>query len=272
MVPFCSRCGGDLFPRPEAPPGVSSAIHVGPIVFYTVAALAIALVGLAKGGFAGLGAMTTPLLALVMDPVAAAGMLLPILLVQDVVGIWAFRKTYDRRTLAWMLPGAALGIALGWAFAASVSSDAVRALVGVIAVVFGSYRLFNIAPARTRELPQILATFWGAVAGFTSQVAHAGGPPFQVWAMTRNFPHLVFIGTSTLFFAIVNLAKVPAFYALGQFNADNLRLTLIFLPVAIASTMAGVWLVKRIDPARFYSIINLLMVLLGIALLVQAAT
>jgi uncharacterized protein len=241
-------------------------------LFYIVAVLAIALVGMAKGGFAGLGAASMPMLALVMDPIRAAAMLLPILMVQDAVSVWAFRKSYDTRTLLWMVPGAAVGIGLGWAFAASVNADAIRAAVGIIAVAFGLYRLIGFGANTPRVLPQWVGSLWGGVAGFTSQIAHAGGPPFQIWAMTRGFPHTVFIGTSSIFFAIINCLKVPAYFALGQFTWNNMQLTLIFLPVAILSTMAGVHLVKRLDPDRFFSIISVLMVAVGGTLLWTSLT
>lgn len=236
-------------------------------VFYIVASIAIVLVGLAKGGFAGLGATAMPLLVLVMDPLSAAAVLLPILLVQDVVSVWAFRRSFDRATLKLMLPGAMIGIFLGWRLAATVHADFVRALVGLIAVLFGLYRLSGFTVRTAKPLPSWLGTFWGGVSGFTSQVAHAGGPPFQVWALTRNFPHTVFIGTSSIFFAIINWLKVPAYVALGQFTTANMQLTLVFLPLAIISTVAGVWLVKRIRPERFNLIINLLMIAVGLELL-----
>jgi uncharacterized protein len=236
-------------------------------VFYLTATFAVILVGLAKGGFAGLGAVAMPILALVMDPVRGAAMMLPILLVQDVVSVWAFRKSYDALTLKWMVPGALVGVFMGWLLAASVDSQIIRAIVGVIAVTFGAYRLSSFKISGTRQLPQWLAAFWGGVSGFTSQVGHAGGPPFQVWALSRNFPHTVFIGTSSIFFAIVNWIKVPAYIALGQFTAENMALTTLFMPVAILSTFAGVWIVKRIKPERFYGIISWLMVLVGVALL-----
>ena len=241
-------------------------------LFYVVATLAIVLVGLAKGGFAGLGAASIPMLALVMDPIRAAAMLLPILMVQDVVSVWAFRKSYDRTTLGWMVPGAMLGIGLGWWFAASVSADAIRAAVGVIAVGFGGYRLSGYKPSTGIILPHWIGSYWGSVAGFTSQIAHAGGPPFQVWAMSRGFSHTVFIGTSAIFFAVINWLKVPAYFALGQFTWNNMQLTLIFLPIAIISTLAGVVMVKRIDPARFFGIISWLMVAVGVTLLYATAT
>lgn len=242
-------------------------------VFYAVAAIAVLLVGIAKGGFAGLGAASMPILVLVMDPAPAAAMLLPILIVQDVVGVWAFRRSFDRPTLRLMLPGAFVGVFLGWLLATIVPADAVRGLVGLIAVVFGSYRLATergLRLALKGPLPNWVGSFWGGVSGFTSQVAHAGGPPFQVWALSRNFSHTVFIGTSSIFFALLNWMKVPAYLALGQFTAANLKLTFVFLPLAIASTFAGVWLVRRVSPARFNTIISALMVAVGLELLRQA--
>lgn len=243
------------------------------IIFYLAAGLAVILVGLAKGGFAGLGAAAIPLLALVMDPVAAAGMLLPILMAQDIVSVWAFRKSFDRRTLLLTIPGAMVGIFLGWWFAAAVNADAVRGLVGVIALAFGAYRLLPLLGKQVRltgPAPEWLGTVMGGVSGFTSQIAHAGGPPFQIWALSRNFPHLVFVGTSSIFFAIINWLKVPAYAALGQFNISNMTLTALFMPLAIASTFAGVWLVKRVSAERFNTIINVLMMVVGVELIRQA--
>jgi uncharacterized membrane protein YfcA len=118
--------------------------------------------------------------------------------------------------------------------------------------------------------PEWVGTLMGGVSGFTSQIAHAGGPPFQIWALSRNFPHLVFVGTSSIFFAIINWMKVPAYAALGQFNSQNMTLTAVFMPLALASTFAGVWLVKRVSPVRFNAIINLLMIGVGLELIRQA--
>lgn len=239
-------------------------------LLYIVAALAVILVGLAKGGFVGLGAVAMPVLALVMDPVKAAAMMLPILMVQDAVTVWSFRRQIDAPTLRIMLTGGCFGVFLGWLFASTVSGDAVRGLVGLIALVFGSYRLAQdrgFSFKAKRVWPAWLGAFWGAVSGFTSHVAHAGGPPFQVWALTRNFPPLVYIGTSSIFFAIINLVKVPAYFALGQFAWANMQLTLVFLPLAVLSTVSGVWLVKRIPPARFQTMISVLMIAVGIELL-----
>lgn len=237
-------------------------------LFYACAIPAVILLGLAKGGFAGIGVIAVPLMALAISPVLAASIILPILIVQDVVSVWAFRKTWARGVLVLMLPSAAIGIGLGFALAAFVKPGAVELAVGVIAVVFALQRLWAgrasapVRPARAEGVPWrgVLA---GIAAGFTSQIAHAGGPPFQMYVMPKNLPRDVFIGTSAIFFAVVNWMKVPAYWALGQFTHEALMTAAALLPLAVGSTWAGVWLVRRVPAARFYQIVYALMILVG---------
>lgn len=241
--------------------------------FYALAVPAVMLLGLSKGGFAGMGALSLPLLALAVDPVRAAAITLPILIAQDVVGVWAFRRTVDWRLLGWMLPGSMLGIALGYGFAASVSSAAVMAMVGAISILFGAYRLRaarHAAPGNIARRPDWIGSLFGMASGFTSQIAHAGQPPFQLWVLPRNLPRDVLVGTTALFFAATNWVKVPAYWALGQFTPANVMTSALLLPLALASTVAGVWLVRRVDAARFYTAIYVLMILVGIALVAEA--
>ena len=238
--------------------------------FYLLAIPAVLLVGLAKGGLSGMGALGMPLLALAMDPVQAAGILLPILIAQDVVGVAAFRKTWDGYVLAVMLPSAVIGVVLGWWFAASVSSAAVLVAVGGISLLFGLYRLWIERGGRiaaSSRSPTWVGTMFGVATGFTSQVAHAGGPPFQMWVMPRRLGRDVLIGTTAIFFAVLNWIKVPAYVALGQFTMDNAMTTLVLLPFALLGSFAGVRLVRRIAMERFYTIAYALMVLAGAKLL-----
>ena len=241
--------------------------------FYALAIPAIILLGLAKGGFAGMGALSLPLLALVIDPVRAAAITLPLLIAQDVVGVWAFRRTVDWRLIGWMLPGAMVGIALGYGFAASVSPKAVMAAVGVISILFGLYRLWLARHPRPRGIarwPEWLGTLFGVASGFTSQIAHAGQPPFQLWVLPRDLPRERLVGTTAIFFAAVNWIKVPAYLALGQFTRANLLTSLLLLPVALAATVAGVALVRRVAPERFYTAIYVLMIAVGVILTWEA--
>ena len=243
------------------------------VSFYLIAVSAVIILGLAKGGFSGVGALAVPLFSLVTTPVRAAAIILPILIVQDVVGVWAFRHTFSRSVLALLLPTAAAGVALATVFAARVPVGAVELLVGLISVVFGASRLAKAWQHRATGVPHgpIPGKLYGAVcgvaAGFTSMVAHAGGPPFQLYAMRQRLDRDHFIGTSAIFFAAINWVKVPAYFALGQFDRANLTVAAWLLPVAIGSTLAGVWLVRRVPSERFINIIYALMVLVGAKLI-----
>ncbi|WP_116236335.1 sulfite exporter TauE/SafE family protein [Parasphingopyxis lamellibrachiae] len=240
-----------------------------------IACLAVFILGLAKGGFAGLGALATPIFALSVAPTRAAAILLPILIVQDVVSVWSFRKSWSRWAVGWMLPGAAIGVALGYAFAATLPISAVTGALGGITLGFGLYRLWlerggRIAAASTS--PGWVGSIFGVATGFTSQIAHAGGPPMQMWLTPQKMPHLMFVGTSSVLFAAINWIKVPAYAALGEFTPENLTASAMLMPLAIVSTFVGVWLIRRMDPARFYTLVYLLMVLLGSKLIWDAVT
>jgi len=237
--------------------------------FYAVAVPAVILVGLAKGGFAGIGVVATPLLALAVGPVKAAAILLPLLILQDVVGVWSYRKTWDKGLLILMVPPAAVGIFLGWALAALVSSSAVELAVGLVSVLFAAQRLWAERAVKAAAAIEAtpgrpwLGVLCGMASGFTSQISHAGGPPFQIYVLPRRLPRDVFVGTSAIFFAIVNWMKMPAYLALGQFTPSVLTAVAVLTPLALASTWAGVWLVRRVPAEGFYKVIYILLILVG---------
>lgn len=242
-------------------------------LFIACALAAVVLSGLAKGGFAGIGALAMPVMALAIDPVRGAAILLPILILQDAVGVWAYRRNWDGRILAVMLPGAAVGILLGWFFAAQVSEVAVLGVLGAISVLFGLQRLWverGGAITLPSNSPAWVGFLFGIASGFTSQIAHAGSPPFQMWVLPKRLTRDMLVGTTAFAFAAMNWMKVPAYAALGQFSRDNLIATAMLAPVAILSTFAGVALVRRVDPARFYTLIYILMILLGLKLMADA--
>jgi uncharacterized membrane protein YfcA len=238
--------------------------------FYLAAIPAVALMGLAKGGFSGLGLLSMALLSLVVSPVRAAAIMLPILIVQDVVTVWAYRNDFDRKLLAVMLPGSIIGIALGWLVATSVSEAFVRVAVGLISVCFVAvwfYRQRRAMVAEARPATVSGGVFWGAVAGYTSFVAHAGGPPFQVHVLPLRLSPVYYAGTNAVFFAVTNAIKVIPYVALGQFSAENISTSTMLFPLAIISTLAGVWLVRLVDANRFYRLIYTLTFVVGVKLI-----
>ena len=241
--------------------------------FYLAAIPAVILVGLSKGGFSGLSALSMPLLSLVVSPVRAAAIMLPILIVQDWVSVWAFRRDFEPRNLKILIPASLIGIGAGFLLAAHVSEALVRLAVGLISIGFVVYMIARSrggepAPARARVAPGV---FWGAISGFTNMISHSGGPPFLVYVMPQRLAPAVMAGTATIFFAAVNLLKVPPYLLLGQFSRQNLVASAVMLPVAILSTLAGVSLVKRISAEKFYGVILTVTLLVGVKVVYDAA-
>ena len=194
--------------------------------FYAAAVPAVILVGLSKGGFGGaVGFVGVPLMALAIPPVQAAAILLPILILMDLVSLWTWRGVFDRDLLWSMLPGSVLGIGAGWLTASLVTADMVRMIVGAVAVVFvlrWVYLTLRHGDQHSARRNPVLAAFWGTVAGFTSFVAHVGGPPFQVYTLPLRLDPKVLTGTGVIFFAVTNAIKLVPYFALGQFDTTNL--------------------------------------------------
>ncbi|MFC5586291.1 sulfite exporter TauE/SafE family protein [Nitratireductor kimnyeongensis] len=238
--------------------------------FYFAAIPAVILVGLSKGGLGGaMALMGVPMLSLVVSPVQAAAILLPILIVMDIVSLWAWRGYRDRRTLWIMLPGAFVGIAIGWATAAIVTEAHARLIVGLVTLAFFLRWVFEKLAGRVHiaEQSRPRGMFWGGVAGFTSFVAHAGGPPYQVYALPLRQDPRVYTGTSVVFFAIVNAVKLIPYFALGQFDRSNLMASLMLIPVAPLATLVGVWLIKRMKPSVFYPFMYVMVLIVSLKLI-----
>jgi uncharacterized membrane protein YfcA len=227
-------------------------------IFLICAVAAAIFIGLSKGGVPMIGMLGVPMLALVISPLRAAALLLPIYVVTDMFGLLAYRRNFSRRNLAILVPAAILGIAVGWMTAAIVPEFLVALIVGLI----GLFYCFDLWIKRRRTLPPRDAdvgrgVFWGALTGFTSFVSHSGAPPYQMYVMPQRLPKLVFAGTSTILFAIVNAVKLLPYWALGQLSLDNLAIAAWLVPVGIIATLTGVRLVKIVSEATFYRLITL---------------
>lgn len=237
-------------------------------IFWAVAVFSVLITGISKGGFGGLALLAVPLMALVISPVQAAGIMLPILIIMDWVGVWTYRKHWDRTLLLLTLPGAVLGIVAGGLLAGYVDDRVVRIVVGLIAVLFPIYAVFKPTGGDAFiKNNRPLGVISGTVAGFTSFVAHAGGPPYQAYAIPQGLDKRIYAGTAVMFFFVVNFVKVVPYAMLGQFDQTNLTTSLILIPIAPFGVLFGAWLVKRIDQTLFYRILYGLIFSVGLKLL-----
>jgi uncharacterized protein len=237
--------------------------------FYCAAIPAVIMLGLAKGGFASVGTTATPLLALYLPPLEAAALLLPILISQDLISIYVYRRDWDASNLKILLPGAVIGMAFGWLIASHVSDNAVRLAVGSIGVAFVFYMWLRRAVVDPKRMSAAGGVFWGALSGFTSFMTQGGGPPFQIYVLPQRLPKLVLVGTTTMFFATVNAMKIVPYFMLGQFTPQNLSTSLVLLPVAVAANFGGVWLVRHTPTEIFYRIAYVLLLMISLTLLWQ---
>ncbi len=241
-------------------------------VFWVAGVIAAALVGAGKGGIPIVGMLGVPVLALVIPPGIAAGLLLPVYVASDMFGLWAYRRDFDARVLAITLPGAVAGIAVGWATASLVPEAAVRVLIGLIGLVFALNLLLRrgvvAQPQKARVAPGL---FWGGVTGFTSFVSHSGAPPWQVYTLPLGLSRSVFAGTSTIAFAVINAVKLLPYWQLGLLGTDNLHAAAVLAVPACIAVFGGVWMVKRLPEERFFQLVVWGLLLISIKLIWDGA-
>ena len=242
--------------------------------FYLLAIPAVVALGLSKGGFAGVGQMATPMLAMVMPPLEAAAIMLPIMILQDTNAVWVYRKDWDGRILAIVIPGAILGIGAGWLLAAHISDAAVRLFIGVTTIAFVLYNWIGAAriAARTTTPGVASGVLWGALSGFTSTICQAGSPPYQMYVLAQKLPKMSFVGTSAIFFAAMNWLKVVPYFALGQFSTTGLSTSLILVPLALVTNALGFLLVRVTPTALFYKVTMIVMFLISLELVRSGMT
>ncbi len=240
-------------------------------LFYAAAIPAIFLFAVAKGGFGGgLGVVSVPLMALVMSPVQAAGIMLPILCLMDLLALWAFRGKWVLPELRVMLPGALVGIGIGALLFGYMSPEIIKLIIGLIAVLFTVQFWLGkwiASHSGTRPLAMSWGVLGGSVGGFTSMVAHAGGPPVTMYLLRRPLDRTRFVATTTVFFAVVNYVKLVPYGWLGQLSPDNLLLSLILAPVAPVGVATGVWLHRRVSDRFFFAVAYVMLFVVGVKLI-----
>ncbi|MGL4240909.1 MAG: sulfite exporter TauE/SafE family protein [Beijerinckiaceae bacterium] len=237
-------------------------------LFYALAAPAVFLMAMGKGGFGGnLAVLAMPLMAMSAPALQAAAIMMPILIIMDAISCWAWRNSWSRENIVIMLPAGIAGTFVGYLTASMVSDAALRLMIGLLSLGF----CLQVWLARTRDEPPrqpdwARGSFWSGISGFTSFISHVGGPQLSVYLLPQKLPKEILAGTFTIHFTIINLVKLPGFAALGVFTPQNLWTSAALLPVAVVGTFFGVWLVKRVSTAFFYRIMYVILFLVALKL------
>ena len=238
--------------------------------FWAAGLAAVILCGLSKGGFTGVAMLATPILSMATPPLQAAAILLPVLIVQDLFGLWSFRRDFDLQGLIVLGVGSLIGVGIAIYFATTLPIAGLTLLLGVIALGYGAQwwikRWRGVIDLAPRRAPNIVGIFWGVVCGVTSFIAHVGGPPAQVYLMPIKLSPVAFAGTLTWLFFTLNLVKLAPYAALGLFSRDTLVASAALAPVAAIAVVIGIKIIRAMSAERFYPIIYALLVLAGLKL------
>lgn len=242
-------------------------------LLWVVAVISALCVGLGKGGVPVISALAVPILALVISPVTAAALLLPVFIGSDVFGVYLYRKHYDRRVLTIMCLTMPIGVFIGWATVDFINEAMVTILLGLIGTIFALAMLLRPNPDGPQKKAKVLpGVFWGTITGFTSFVSHSGATPYQVYTLPLRMPKMVFAGTVTIAFAYINLVKLVPYWALGQINVENMRIAVILMVPAALAVFCGVLLVRWIPSKRFFQIIVWALLVISLKLLWDGIT
>lgn len=237
---------------------------------WVVIALAVLLTGISKSGFAGaVGGITVPLMSLVISPALAAALLLPILIIADILSLRQWWGKQSNQQLMLLLPAALLGIVVGYISFGWLNETGLRLLLGIITLLFSLNMLFKLV-SQSRLTSLWAGRLLGALSGFTSFVAHAGGPPLNMYLLPQQMAKSQYLATAVVFFAAVNLMKLPPYLLLGQLNTALFGYALLSLPLVWLGVKLGVMLQHKISEKLFYHIISITMLLLGLRLIYQA--
>lgn len=240
--------------------------------FWFAAAAAVILLGIAKAGFGGgAGVIGTPLMALTIPVGEAVALLLPLLMLCDLFSVWHYRSTFHRRSVRFLLPGAVLGIAAGTAFFGFFlgNQQILRVGVGVLALAFVGFHVLRSLAGRVLEARHPHAAegvFWGTLAGFTSTLAHAGGPPVAVYLLPQRLERHLFVGTTVILFAAINWMKVPSYVWLDLYHVGNLLTVVVLAPLTFVGVRLGIFLNRRFTDRWFNRVVYVILLLTGIRL------
>jgi hypothetical protein len=244
-----------------------------PAAFWITAAIGVMLFGISKAGFAGgVGMLATPLVALTITVAEAAALLLPLLIIIDILALFYYRRDFDRKSIKITIPGSLLGILVGSLFFGwfAGKDQVLRLGIGLLALIFVVFQVargFILGKMSKRHPGTIEGLSWSAIAGFTSTISHAGGPPLAIYLLPQRFPKHIYVGTTAVFFAVTNAVKLLPYAALGILRPSNFIVVALLSPLCLVSVRIGVWLNRRFDETWFTRLVYTVLFLSALQLI-----
>jgi uncharacterized membrane protein YfcA len=255
-------------------PAINIQMLITDPLFYLIAVPVVLLTGVSKTGIPGLfGGMAVPLLSLVISPLQAAAVMLPVLCFIDLFGLRAYWGIYDRPNMPILLTGLVIGIGVGTLTFGLVRQDALRLVIGAIAIAFALNNLLGWAKDRpSTQISWPRGVFWSSVSGLTGFLAHASSPPIMAYLLPQRLDKRTYIGTAVWFFFASNYAKIVPYAFLGQLNTSNFVTALVLLPLVPVGVKLGILVQGRLNDRVFYEISYWALLGIGIKLVYDGIT
>jgi len=249
---------------------------------WLVVFLAIFLIGVTKSGFgSGVGLMIVPMTVMALGHTrhgsqAALGLMLPLLIAGDLLAVWQYRRRFSVEIVKRLLPGTFVGVVLGGALLwwlhqlggggnDRLLRGAIKvevALESIVLVGLHWWRVWRGQSLHVTPSP-LKSALTGAAAGVSSTLAHAAGPIIALYLLPQKLERQLFVGTSAVYFFLLNTAKLPAYWGVNMFSREVLRLSLYMLPLVVAGAVFGFWVNRRMNDAMFSKIVYVLTFALG---------
>ncbi len=239
------------------------------ILFFFTVVPAIVLFGIAKSGLGGsIALISIPLMTIAMPLTNALGIILPILIFSDFIATYKYRKEYDLETLKLMVPFAVIGIFIGSLTFTFFSEELLKFIIGLMGFLFaGHYFFFKKNKEAKSDKNFLKGGVCSTMQGFTSFCVHAGGTPTSLYLLPLRMKKEIYVGTRIIFFACLNLFKLPLYINLSMTNFETFKQSLILFPVALLGILIGYKLLKIIEEKLFYNILYTLIFITSTKLL-----
>jgi uncharacterized membrane protein YfcA len=242
-----------------------------PLFVAVVIAFLGLMIGLAKGGFNVLGALLTPILSLVLPVSLAVGVLLPMLIAGDAFAIYSYWGEWDSKLVWRMLPAGVVGALAGTFLLAELSSNALRIALAIFVLLLVAYKFISDRIQKLRYQPRPWhAPAAGALAGVASGMFNNGSPPFNSYLLLQKMQPRPFIATTALFFALLNLIKIPGFLYTGVLDLPRLLSLWWVFPFIPIGIWAARSLLTRINQKIFEWIVIVLLLFASAFLIWQS--
>lgn len=220
---------------------------------WVLLAVAALIIGLSKSGLPGAGAVAVIIFASVLPVRESTGTILPLLIVGDLLAVWAYRREANWAVLIRLAPAVVVGLVLGAVYLIYADDTGVRRLIGIILLGLIGMTLWQ--RSRKQVAARQTSTFarigYGGLSGFTTMVANSGGPAMSLYLIAANFPVKAFLGTAAWFFFMVNVAKLPISIGIGLITLPSLLLDAVLAPAVILGSILGRWVAHRLTQRVF---------------------